>query len=131
MNKPYVVLDTNVIVSALLSKVGNPAKILDRFLVGELILIYNEEILEEYEDVLYRPKLKIPQGDVDTLITDILQNGVKVWPKPSCFQMSDEDDRCFYDTAKEVGSYLITGNIKHYPSEAFILTPKDFLELRR
>jgi putative PIN family toxin of toxin-antitoxin system len=59
-DKKRVVLDTNIIVSALLSGKGNPGKILDLFLAGELMLCYSDEILEEYSDVLYRPHLRIP-----------------------------------------------------------------------
>ena len=68
MNSPLVVPDTNVLVSALLSKTGNPAKILDKFLKGELSIVYSEDILEEYEDVLHRPKLKIATDEANTLI---------------------------------------------------------------
>jgi len=43
--------------------------------------------------------------------------------------MIDEDDRKFYDTAKSVGAWLISGNLKHYPKEDFIKTPTEFLSL--
>ncbi|MCL2420513.1 MAG: putative toxin-antitoxin system toxin component, PIN family [Defluviitaleaceae bacterium] len=130
MNKTRIVIDTNVIVSALLSRNGNPAKILDRVLVGELIIVYSEEILEEYEDVLYRPKLKISYEDADTLIADICLHGEEVWPTSSLIPMPDEDDRCFYDAAKMAGVYLVTGNAKHYPVDSFIVAPADFVKLK-
>ena len=44
--------------------------------------------------------------------------------------MPDEDDRKFYDVAKSSGAFLITGNIKHFPSESFIVTPADFLRIK-
>ena len=124
-----VVMDTNVLVSALLSKTGNPAKILNKFLAGELTLVYSEVILEEYEDVLYRPKLKIPAEEADAVITDILLHGAEVWPLPSFTPLPDEDDRCFYDAATAAGAYLVTGNARHYPTELFVLSPTAFVEL--
>jgi len=44
-------------------------------------------------------------------------------------KLIDETDRIFYDTAKNTASILITGNIRHYPNEKFILTPTEFLKL--
>ena len=130
MSIPRVVLDTNILVSALLSKTGNPAKILDMFLTGALLLVYSTDIYAEYEDVLYRPRLGIPQNDADIVMSAIRKYGVKVFAIPSVSPMPDEDDRVFYDSAKSAGAYLITGNSKHYPNEPFILSPSAFLELQ-
>jgi len=131
MSTTPIVFDTNIIVSALLSKEGSPAKIYRIFLTGALTLIYSPQILEEYQDVLYRPYLQIPHADVDIVINAIRQYGKEVWVMPqSVGIMPDEDDRVFYDAAKSTGAYLITGNTKHYPCEPFILTPSEFLNLR-
>jgi hypothetical protein len=43
--------------------------------------------------------------------------------------LPDEDDRPFYEVAKAANAYLITGNLKHFPQEPFILSPADFLAL--
>jgi len=43
--------------------------------------------------------------------------------------MTDEDERAFYDTAKNNDAYLVTGNTRHYPNESFILTPTEFIGL--
>ena len=129
MRAKRVVLDTNVIVSASLSRNGNPAKIYRMFLAGLLTLIYCDEILAEYEDVLYRPHLRIPHHDADIVIAAICQHGENVLVVPSINPMPDEDDRVFYDAAKVANAYLITGNTKHYPNESFIFTPSAFLEL--
>jgi putative PIN family toxin of toxin-antitoxin system len=128
MSSSLVVLDTNVLVSALLSKTGSPAKILDKFLRGELSLVYSEDILEEYEDVLHRPKLKIAVDETNTLIRSILLHGIEIWSVPSFMPLPDEDDRCFYDAATTARAYLITGNAKHYPNEPFILSPAGFID---
>jgi putative PIN family toxin of toxin-antitoxin system len=123
------VLDTNILVSALLSPAGNPAKIYRMFLSGTLDLIISADIFAEYEDVLHRPRLKILTADADRVLAAVRQYGETVCPVPSTNSMIDEDDRVFYDAAKSAGAYLITGNIKHFPQGTFILTPSAFLEL--
>jgi len=126
--KPFrVVLDTNILVSALMSKFGNPAKIYMMFLSETIILVFSDDIMAEYKEVLYRPHLRIPIDDADKVLEAIRQYGEYVEPVPSTFPMIDEDDRMFYDAAKNFGAYLITGNVRHYPSESFICTPTEFL----
>ena len=124
-----VVLDTNIVVSALLSKMGNPAKIYRMFLTGMIALVYSDDIIDEYKDVLYRPHLHIPADDSDRILEAIQYYGERIDPVASTIQMVDEDDRIFYDTAKVAGAYLVTGNTRHYPKEAFVLTPAEFLKL--
>jgi putative PIN family toxin of toxin-antitoxin system len=126
MSAIRAVLDTNVLVSALLSPLGNPAIIYRMFLTGTLGLVVCAEILEEYDDVLHRPLLKIPSSDADTVLAAIRQYAETVRSTPSDETMPDEDDRVFYDTAKTAGAYLITVNTKHFPQEPFILTPAEF-----
>ena len=129
MNVRRIVLDTNILVSALLSPMGNPAKIYRMFLTGMLSLIFSADIFDEYQDVLHRPRLRIPAGDAEMVLAAIRQCGQMIEPAVSTFTMTDEDDRVFYDTAKSAGAFLITGNTKHLPDEPFILTPAKFLEL--
>jgi putative PIN family toxin of toxin-antitoxin system len=124
-----VVLDTNVLVSALLSPLGNPAKIYRMFLTQTLKVVYSAGILVEYNDVLFRARLQIPIDDATKVIGAIQKHGERIEPAPSTHNMVDEDDRVFYDTAKSAEAYLVTGNKKHYPDEAFILTPTGFLAL--
>ena len=55
-----IVLDTNVIISAAISQVGNPAKVLESTSDNEEIQLFlSEDILAEYEEVLSRAKLNI------------------------------------------------------------------------
>jgi putative PIN family toxin of toxin-antitoxin system len=129
MKPRRAVLDTNVLVSALMSPLGNPARIYRMFFAGALVLVYNESILSEYEDVLHRPYLRISTEDADKVLNAIKLHGEHVESTPSTFPMTDEDDRAFYDTAKSSDAYLVTGNTRHYPNESFILTPIEFLEL--
>jgi len=129
MNTFYIVLDTNILVSALLSPEGNSAKIYKLFLSGSLSLIYSTDIFEEYKDVIFRPRLNIPADDAKIVLSAILKFGQKIEPLRGENIMIDEDDRIFYDTTKTAKAFLITGNKRHYPQETFIFTPAEFLEI--
>jgi putative PIN family toxin of toxin-antitoxin system len=78
MNIFRVVLDTNILVSALLSPQGNPAKIYKMFMSGVVTLVFNTEIFDEYQDVLSRPHLKISPEEMKTVLTAIRQHGEQV-----------------------------------------------------
>ena len=124
-----VVLDTNVIVSAVLSPTGNPAKIVNMGLDKSIQLNISTGILAEYEEVLSRTEFDFSVEKRDTLLAGVKKNSVLVEPSVSSIAMPDEDDRVFYDTAKESGAILVTGNTKHFPAESFIMTP--IMERRR
>ena len=123
-----LVVDTNIIISASISDKGNPAQIMKMISDGKVQLCYNKNILSEYTDVLSREKFGFSTNKQAALINKIMEIGVLVNPTLSDTYMPDEDDRIFYDTAKEAGAFLITGNTKHYPSESFIMTPADFIK---
>ena len=128
MSDSRVVLDTNILVSALLTPSGNPARILKMFLSGGITLVYCEEILLEYREVLYRFRPEISMDDVDIVLAAIMLHGELIEVVPSTGTMIDEDDRVFYDVAKTASAFLITGNKKHFPHESFILSPAQFFE---
>jgi putative PIN family toxin of toxin-antitoxin system len=123
-----VVLDTNVLVSALLSN-GPPARILDWIAEGKLLPLYTDSILAEYGDVLSRPKFGFSALQIDHLIQDIVRSGFNVDTViPGSIALPDESDRKFYDAAKAGEAILITGNSRHYPRETFIVTPRAFVD---
>jgi len=124
-----VVIDTNVIVSAVLSLKGNPAEIMKLFDIGKIQLIYTVDIIAEYKRVLGYKKLNIAERTQLDLIGYLQSRGTLIIEPPtSIIPLSDESDRKFYDTAKASESILITGNLKHYPRELFVMNPADFLE---
>ena len=124
-----LVLDTNVLVSSLLAN-GPPAVIIDLVAEAKLTPFYNDLIISEYWSVLKRSKFGFHPMQVSRLIDDIVRAGIAVEViTPSAIRMPDESDRIFYDIARESGSILITGNLKHFPRESFILAPVDFLKL--
>ena len=124
-----VVLDTNVIVSAILSPGGNPALILNDVLSGKHLFHYAPAILAEYKEVLYRPELNFETKRVQLILESLAEKGIKKTPPQSSIVLVDESDRVFFDLANLVGAYLVTGNVKHYPDKPFIITPSQLMRL--
>jgi len=124
-----VVLDTNILVSSLLAS-GPPAVIVDLIADGNIIPFYSTQILQEYREVLSRKKFGFNSAQVTRLINDIVRIGFAVEGKQiNKNKKVNEDDRIFYDTAVEAKAYLVTGNIKHFPKEPFVITPAQFLAI--
>ena len=124
-----IVIDTNILVSAALSPKGKPAQIMILISLNELQLFYCSKIIDEYKKVLAYEKLKIPFQAQKNAIEGINKLGISIEPKASIIPFPDEADRIFYDVARASGAILITGNIKHFPVESFIMTPSDFMAL--
>ena len=125
-----VVLDTNVLVSALWSANNRLAQILTMVIEGFLLPCYNTEIMQEYQEVLSRPHLafRFAEAKVDEILDKIRVDGLCITVAPSTIPFVDEDDRCFFDVAEACGAILVTGNAKHYPNVEFVMTPAQFLE---
>lgn len=130
----YAVIDTNVFVSALLSK--NPesptVKVLDAMLDGKIIPLYHEKIIREYEEVLRRRKFHLEEQTVQFLIKAVKQYGLEVFPQSTGEILVDMDDLIFYEVTMEKRddeAYLVTGNQKHYPIRDFIVTPAEMMEI--
>ena len=128
----YVVIDTNVLVSALITK--NPeaatAKVVRLLLEQEFVPLYDADIIAEYEDVLHRSKFPILKETADALISFIIENGIESSRVDFEELMPDEDDRVFYEVSlSQDDSFLVTGNLKHYPTSPRVITPADFVNL--
>ena len=123
------VIDTNVLISSILSPEGTPARIMRLISDQKLQLVLCREILDEYKRVLAYNKLRIDPKIQDEAIAKITGLGIVTESVAGNRPMPDEDDRIFYDTARAAGAVLITGNLKHYPAEPFIMAPADFLLL--
>ncbi len=135
MKKCYAVVDTNVLVSALLSKREDSSTVLviEAMLKGEFIPLYHADILAEYNEVLHRKKkYNFTEHAIQTLMNAIVQLGIEVYPGPTGEFFIDEDDVIFYEVAmekREDDAYLVTGNLKHYPVRDFIVTPAEMLRI--
>jgi putative PIN family toxin of toxin-antitoxin system len=128
----YAVIDTNVLVSALITK--NPeaatAKVVKLLLEHGFIPLYDADIITEYEDVLHRAKFPIRSEVADALIAYIIENGIEASKVDFEEAMPDEDDRVFYEVSlSQEDSFLVTGNLKHYPASPRVITPADFIEM--
>ncbi|MBQ7476589.1 MAG: putative toxin-antitoxin system toxin component, PIN family [Selenomonadaceae bacterium] len=127
----YAVIDTNVLISAVISKQSDAAtvKVLRKVFDGSICPIYNSKILEEYNEVLRRPKFHLQEQTVAVVISAIKQFGIELNPMTSSETMIDEDDRIFLDTAIAFeGSFLVTGNMKHFPNLPIVVSPKQMLD---
>ena len=128
----YAVIDTNVLVSALLAAHTDSPTVLirDYILEGSIIPLYNEEILMEYKAVLSRPKFGFPSLLVEDLISAIVQTGISSERVETEDSFIDLKDVVFYEVAlSHEGSYLVTGNIKHFPKSPIVVTPAEMLAI--
>ena len=130
----YAVVDTNVIVSALLKEGSIPYQILENIKFGKIIPLYNENILIEYFDVLERNKFGFTRSQIKRNISLFLDHGLEMDPIEIDEFFSDKDDKIFYQivmSSRLTGedSKLITGNIKHFPRKEFIVTPAEMIEI--
>lgn len=128
-----IVLDTNVLVSGLLSASGPPGRIVEAALAGHLELVFDEAIRREYEEVLRRPELALPPGRVDVLLATIDGFGRRVAAVPPwSTRLPDPNDGMFLAVAAATASVVVTGNIRHFPSRCrggvVVLTPRQFIE---
>jgi len=127
-----VVIDTNVLVSGLLSPYGAAAEIVRMAVAGSLDLLYDARIIYEYEEVLSRPKFSFEKSRVDTLIEFIEHYGIQVAATPLSIHLPDVDDEPFLEVAiSGKAECLITGNVAHYPIKSRrkmrIFAPRHFL----
>ena len=134
--KYYAVIDTNVIVAALLTKNRDSAtlRVVNAVLDGTIIPLYHQEILAEYKEVLHRPKFHLRESTLQFVLNAITQYGIEVFPQPSGEIFVDMDDLIFYEVALEKrddDAYLVTGNQQHYPLKDFIVTPAEMLNIIR
>ena len=130
----YAVIDTNVLVSALLSSHDDAATVLvvEKLFSGEVIPLFSDEILKEYNDVLRRAKFHFSEEKVSRLIRTIGKVGERVIPSPTGEMLPDMKDLPFYEVVvekQEDNAYLVTGNMKHFPLKPFIVTAKEFLDI--
>ena len=128
----HVVLDTNVIVSAFITKNLNAptSTIWMAALQGKMTPVYNDEIIEEYKEVLSRKKFNIPISLVKSAVDRILLNGMRGDRIQSDDLFPDPDDVVFYEVAlSKEETYLVTGNTKHFPKKPIVVTPSEMVEI--
>lgn len=130
----HAVIDTNVIVSALLTKHEDAAtlQVMRAVFSGQIIPLYHKEIIGEYIEVLSRPRFHLKPDMIRQAVDSIVTNGIEVFPQPTGIILPDMDDLIFYEVAVEKrgdDAYLVTGNQKHYPVEKFVVTPAEMVAI--
>jgi putative PIN family toxin of toxin-antitoxin system len=128
-----LVLDTNVVVSAILKPAGLERASLVFALIAPARLYVSRDILEEYERVLRRPQLKLFDSRLGELLDLFKSRAVFVTPSRRLQVTPDPDDNIFLECAEEArADYLVTGNKRHFPrfwKSTKIVNARELLEL--
>jgi len=132
--KYYAVIDTNVFVSALLAKhTDSPTvAIVKKLFENVVIPVFSREILDEYSEVLKRRKFSFNPDTVDEFLHDLKSRGILLEPAQTDITLPDMKDVPFYAVTLAHGeddTFLITGNLKHFPVKPFVVTPAQFFEI--
>lgn len=130
----YAVIDTNVLVASLLTKHADSATavVVSKVLSGEITPLYSDPIMEEYIEVLSRPRFHFSQSKIRDLLAVVSERGICVNPQKIAEDFGDPNDVMFYEVVMDKrceGAYLVTGNTKHFPIKPFIVTPNELLEI--
>ncbi len=127
-----VVIDTNVVVSSLLTT-GSPKEILDLAFNKQFAWYVSDSILAEYESVFNYAHLKITAMAIRNTMAKIRKVAHLVSPMVTISESTDIDDNRFLECAQAAkANYLVTGNLRHFPSTwkyAKVVPPKEFLRL--
>lgn len=131
-----VVVDTNVLVSAMLTPGGNSWRVMLAILSGACSILLDERILAEYRRVLKRAKFGLSSADVDTLCDFLATNGEMILCSPISIELLDLSDLPFIEVAATGrADCIVTGNTKHFPAtlkrqfDFKVLTPNEFLKI--
>ena len=131
MKTIYAVFDTNVLVSALISKREESPTVLllNHVLDGNIVLVYNEEIVSEYQEVLHRDKFGFSDERIKTVL-EVVRTGLCLGRTPSDEIFPDSDDAVFYEVAlSKEGAFLVTGNLRHFPKSPIVVTPAEMIRI--
>lgn len=128
-----VVLDTNVIVSALLQPLGPSAYLLVQALNGSLQICLTGAIFAEYDEVISRPRLKRDPEIIAASLHAIRNAALWVRVMRTITVCPDPDDNIFLECAEAAeAEYLVTGNVRHFPTAwatCQIVKPRVLLDL--
>jgi putative PIN family toxin of toxin-antitoxin system len=126
-----IVLDTNVLVSAFLNPIGAPAQVLTLVLAGELRVLFDSRILDEYAEVLARSRFGLERDDVAEVLRQLEADGEQIVASPSAVQLTDADDLPFLEVGLSGNAdALVTGNVRHFPGSlgVDVLSPRALLQ---
>ena len=132
--KCYAVIDTNVLISALLKWDSIPGQVVQQTYAHEIIPVFNDSILQEYEEVLSREKFHFPKETVEFLLSRLKAIGESMTTVESLVgNFPDPKDVVFFEVAMEKNktddAFLVTGNLKHFPKHPKVVTPAEMLRI--
>lgn len=132
-NKIYAVIDTNVLVSALLTseKQSNPLLIFQAIIEEKIVPLFCDEILNEYREVLSRDKFPFTSEVIEKALDVFENNGLNVSRvEANDYEFTDPKDIVFFEVSMAVNdSFLVTGNIKHFPKIGKVVTPTEMVAI--
>jgi putative PIN family toxin of toxin-antitoxin system len=130
-----VVLDTNVLVSGLMSRGGTCAIILDLLVDGRITAALDGRIMDEYERVCMEPRLRLDPDAVRDFLHSVHDFSENVTATPLKAELADPGDLPFLEVAAEAAAVLVTGNTKHFPRRVVgavqVVSPREFLDMLR
>ena len=133
MNRYLVVFDTNVLVSALLSgSDSNEVKLMKYIDLSAITPIFSDEIIKEYKEVLSRKEFGFSRKNVGDIISKFRKRGLLIKPQELDLEFKDMSDLKFYEVVmdkKDKNAKLVTGNIKHFPKNNIVVTPRELIKL--
>ncbi len=130
----FAVIDTNVFVSALLSRHSDSAtvQVIEAMLSHVICPLYNKDIMAEYQEVLHRAKFHFPPEAIDYIIKAIQEIGINSERIQSGEIFDDPKDLVFFEVAlSKDDAYLVTGNTKHFPNSPIVVTPAEMVAILR
>lgn len=131
--KYYAVIDTNVLVSSMLKRDSIPWLIMNMVDENTIIPLLNEEILNEYIEVITRNKFNFHPSTIKNVIDRIKSKAIYLQREQTLEEFIDKEDIVFFEIVLSARStmdaYLITGNMKHYPIRSYVVTPAQMLEI--
>ena len=131
--KYYAVIDTNVVVSAIINPASVPGTILKYVSTGIIVPFINEEILNEYIEVISRKEFKFKKEDIDYVKQLFEEKSLKVARTTTKEEFIDKKDVVFYEITltgrKKTDAFLVTGNLKHFPKQPFVVSPREMLTI--
>ena len=130
--KYHAVIDTNVLVSFLLTK--NPessvVKVMELIKEGTIVPLLHHEITKEYNEVLRRCNFGFNETTITDLISILINTGISCDRQETIESFPDPDDIVFYEVSLSVDdAYLVTGNLKHFPKNGRVVTPAEMLQI--
>jgi len=99
---------------------------------GAITPIYSSYLLDEYREVMARDKFRVDPVTGAVMMRLFTDNDRRFEPDCADMDLPDPDDAPIYFIAmqtQDIGSYLVTGNRKHFPDVDFVVTPREMMEI--